>query len=232
MDLGVFFSTDAWIDLWDVKNHAIEWGVHNAAWFDRLNVENYLTLGLTYLQRVITAPTYEVRFDAIDKARTSRSLSLGKSLTHAPDQPLNPGRVAVAPNACDSDSGPKDVYIWAHSNSPPSYYIGHTSTDYFIDDIQCEYPRLRQYGYVMWDHRRLEEWGLLNLAFQQWSDQSNCQMSEEEDSSQDVPEITLHVSIQARCRIFYAGGRGWWVQGDESKIVWPGGKAPDGWMSS
>lgn len=188
-------------------------------------------LGLAYLHRVVTASTDEARYDAIDTAPNFDPLSLHKGLSYRPYQShlgslpftqwpeLEREQILDESHACDFDNGPKRAWLWAHEDS---YRL------YCNDEIYDRQVYLRQHGYVMWGLCRWECWGLSRMAFEEWEDLCN-------ESPVPTPtegeKAEMQYSFKARSRIYNAGGRGWWAPGDESRIVWPGVKAPDGWLS-
>ena len=109
-------------------------------------------------------------------------------------------RYIRSPSQNDPDPGPAKAWRWAHE---------HVSRDSFV---QYEYHReLRKRGYVMWDLERLERWNLFGAAW-------------ESDPKVDIDYVqeyqAMIKSFDERSEIYERGGRGWWSEGDESKIVW------------
>jgi hypothetical protein len=79
----------------------------------------------------------------------------------------------------------------------------------------------REWGYVMWDRSRLDGMGIFE---DDWVER------EAEPPSEDIirrREQRL-ASTQRRGEIYWAGGRGWWSFNDESKVVWPNRREPNG----
>ncbi|RDL31018.1 Uncharacterized protein BP5553_09807 [Venustampulla echinocandica] len=113
-----------------------------------------------------------------------------------------------SPFVQDPDSGPADVWFWAHQEVTQSQFIN------------CDSQRsLRERGYVMWSRTRLVEMDVLQTPWEEPDEppptQNEIQWEAQKESSYD-----------RRCSIYLSGGSGWWDFDDESKIVWPGGKAP------
>ncbi|KAH8432975.1 uncharacterized protein LDX57_010610 [Aspergillus melleus] len=102
----------------------------------------------------------------------------------------------------DPNSGPSQVWIWSHMKMPAPDFVGGVAT-----------RELRRAGYVMWDSSRLETMGLLTqepfripppLDFIFWG---------------QPPEEVIQ-SIMKRFRLYLMGARGWWAEGDESRLRW------------
>ncbi len=110
-------------------------------------------------------------------------------------------------SACfpDADCGPEQVWRATHQQSGCARWA-----------FGAAHVLLREMGYVLWDRQRLVAHGMLGGAWtwpraRQWrySRQDRCQR-----------EAALR-SYHRRSEIFWMGGRGWWAEGDESKIRYP-----------
>ena len=170
-----------------------------------------LSLGLNYLRRLVTAKTYKERYQLLAPNRRSDFYFLHEGLIASnmvddDDVELceysseDERRYIHSPILNDPNPGPAKAWRWAHE---------HVSRDCFV---QYEYHReLRQRGYVMWDLERLEHWDLFRAP---WENAS-------EAKSELVEEYEAMIkSFDTRSEIWHRGGRGWWSEGDESKIVW------------
>ena len=103
----------------------------------------------------------------------------------------------------DPDIGPERAWRWAHHEIYASSFImAHDNHD------------LRGNAYVMWDNDRLERLGLCS---------ETCASPPEEHVYKMRSRTEVEVmerSFVERTNIWIRGGRGWWAEGDESKIVW------------
>ncbi|MCJ1391400.1 hypothetical protein MMC18_004264 [Xylographa bjoerkii] len=139
----------------DVAEHDIDWGEWEIPYVDdydapdNFHKEGYLSLGLSFLHRLVTAETYEQRYALISPALRSNDHFLFEGLqTQGEDdgQPISEygndvGQVdvdALLPGS--EDLGPVRAWQWAHADSS-------LERCYFRDDQQF----LRQSRYVMWD---------------------------------------------------------------------------------
>jgi len=80
----------------------------------------------------------------------------------------------------------------------------------FLNSNAC----LRQRGYVMWDHKRIEDESILHTL----------EKAQEDDGRQPWPTDEwdkMQRSFDKRSEIWLQGGSGYWSEGDTSKIVWP-----------
>ncbi|EGD94589.1 hypothetical protein TESG_02099 [Trichophyton tonsurans CBS 112818] len=98
--------------------------------------------------------------------------------------------------------GPAEVWRTTH--------LEMSSYNFVMAD---EHISLRERGYVMWDYSRLSNWGLLRVPWQ--------------PPPREPPEVELDMrekvfrSHQRRSDIYLQGGRGWWSEEDESRVVYP-----------
>ena len=113
-----------------------------------------------------------------------------------------------SPFAVDPDSGPSDVWRWAHQNDTCARFVN--------DDSKMV---LREFGYVMWDRTRLDGW---NIFVTPWEVLDT--VASTDDRTQRWAE--MQISFDQRSKLYMAGGRGWWRLGDESKVTWLHGKSP------
>ncbi len=114
------------------------------------------------------------------------------------------GTLAHSSNMSDPDSGPSDVWRWTHQQSSRAGFVFST-----------EHTQLREFGYVMWDRKRLLEHDLLST---QWMNPRRRPYDPDEYRRR---QDDMSRSFDLRSEIWRRGGRGWWAEGDESKVVWP-----------
>ncbi|MCJ1402995.1 hypothetical protein MMC11_006217 [Xylographa trunciseda] len=202
----------------DVAEHDIYWGEWYIPYFDdwdspeNFHKEGYLSLGLSYLHKIVTAETYEQRYDLISPVLRSNDNFLYEGLqTQGEDdgQPLpeygnDAGQIyvdALLPGS--EDFGPVRAWQWAHADSSRERY-------YFRDDQRV----LRQSGYVMWDMSRISDW--IELRWDSYP-QLRSQIDDGED---ERLRKAMQKSWSERSKVLQRGGRGWWAPGDESKVQW------------
>lgn len=191
--------------------HDIEYGERRVRYCDderNFHKEYYLSLGLGFLVKVSKAKTYDDRyrllnythpdehflFYALEQAAYDRRRGALLDDTHEQ-------RVAISETAAfpDGDLGPLRAWEWAHADFP-SYTVFS----------QFEQGNLRDRGYVFFDLDRLEEWDMFAQPFEDIKvRQGHGQEFEDMKRSWDV-----------RSSIYERGGRGWWSDGDESRIRW------------
>lgn len=108
-----------------------------------------------------------------------------------------------APFIEEADQGPFTAWRWAYKDTTASY-------TYFADALTS----LRSQGLFLFDYDRLLKSGLLNSPFQQ-----NAYLQErKEEFFRDVHK--LEHSQRKRSEIYDAGGRGYWIEEGNSKLIW------------
>ncbi|KAL9100316.1 MAG: hypothetical protein Q9163_004295 [Psora crenata] len=202
----------------DVAEHDIDWGVHSVPFLnDEDSPQNgykeaVLSRGLEFLRELITAKTYEDRRRLLygtgcDNMFLFKGLSSHVEGGNAPhlagsDGDDDGGAWSVQAADSEDDDGPIIAWRWAHARST-------VRRDYFRRDT-CY---LRERGYVMWDHKRLDQWRLLDKeprSFMVMQDNFNPELRNRQRDSH-----------RARARIWSQGGRGWWSPKDGSRVEWP-----------
>ena len=102
----------------------------------------------------------------------------------------------------DPDVGPERLWRWAHHEVSALWFI-----------MSQRNHELRAQAYLMWDNNRIEKLGLF----------SNMYSIPPEEHYYERSRIEFELmerSCLERKRIWMRGGRGWWTEGDESRIVW------------
>ena len=189
--------------------------------------EHYLALGLGWLHQLVTADTYSERYHMLapelkysDGALT-RALTDGPYLSSVDPQDFNDvayGRLSEDDRRKlyqqifveDDDIGPMEAWQWAYQGEAPDFF-------------RPEQEQLRKRGYVMFDYDRLCQWGLFAKPFDAGEALENWRKLNVQDSDERFEQITR--SWAERSKVWLRGGRGWWSEGDESRLAWPDGKA-------
>ena len=213
----------------DVAKHDVEWGCNAVPYLDNdcgvgenMYKKAYVARGLEYVHRLVTADTYDARYDILEEQdpQSCGSGGFGNRLSdvlesHVEDDgmPLKDYTEELKtlhigpPFLNDSDRGPMEAWRWANSKSSKGQF-------YFRED----HRPLRQRGYVMWDLQRLLNWKLLetpvdNMIAPHWPGYLERLKRQDE-------RVEQRESFKERSRIWMHGGRGWWAPGDESHIRW------------
>lgn len=206
----------------DVAEHDVAWGAFNVDYGDLIDspyIQHVLSLGLEELHRITLASTYEERYRLLNTPSGPPATSgfLQDALETANNanedlflDRLTPEQEALhikKPFFADPDSGPRDVWLWAHKVESWANWV-----------YQENRRQLRQWGYVMWDKSRLETAGVLQEPWYDPTDTLDYLLEEEEAVRQ---RGYMQNSWEKRERIRMKGGSGWWSWGDESKVKWP-----------
>ncbi|MCJ1434095.1 hypothetical protein MMC27_003461 [Xylographa pallens] len=198
--------------------HDIEWGEESVTygvddWHAPENSwkQGILSLGLNYLRRLVTAETYEECYQLLAPNRHGDHYFLNEGLVAS--NRLDEGDVELcnytsedeqrwihSPFLDDPDPGPAKAWRWAHEHLPLDCFV-------HLDD----HRKLRERGYVMWDLERLEQWDLFREPWERVPE-ANVDFVQEYEA--------MIRSFGERSKIWRRGGRGWWSEGDESKVVW------------
>ncbi|OAQ61137.1 zinc finger domain-containing protein [Pochonia chlamydosporia 170] len=206
----------------DVAEHDVAWGAFNVNYGDLIDspyIQHVLSLGLEELHRITLASTYEERYrllntpsgppatngflqDALETANNANEDLFLDRLT-----PEQEALHIKKPFFADPDSGPRDVWLWAHKVESWANWV-----------YQENRRQLRQWGYVMWDKSRLETAGVLQEPWYDPTGTPEWLLQEEEAVRQ---RGYMQNSWEKRERIRMKGGSGWWSWGDESKVKWP-----------
>lgn len=180
---------------------------------DSLSIQNILSRGLEKLRQLSIVKTYEARYELLEHHPGSRYPFLYSALIDAngeyeylclSDFTSIEGQSRIRPPFFnDPDSGPADIWWWAHPDEPYEDYVDE-------DDRVA----LREWGYVMWDRARLDNFGIFQNRWE-----PSCP-NDEELRAKDQHYVEMMASFHARSKIWLMGGSGWWSPGDHSKIVW------------
>ncbi|KAF4420427.1 zinc finger domain-containing protein [Fusarium austroafricanum] len=214
----------------DVAEHDIAWGelrVEYGVGIESPYIQHLLYLGLEKLHQIITAETYEARHKLLNDRRFSCPRTRFDFLYDALDNVNEPDDTPLLlsdftqedershirpPFFNDPDSGPAEIWRWAHQDETQQQFV-----------YQKSRGPLREWGYVMWDSRRLHDLGILQKPFDSEGAWNASRLDLDQEGRHGAE---MAMSWEARSKIYMAGGRGWWSVGDDSKIVWKGGKTP------
>lgn len=189
-------------------------------------IQHLLSLGLEKLHQIITAETYEERYKLLNDHRSdcprARLDFLYDALgnVNGPDDKLylldftpEDEHSHIRPAFFDDpDPGPAKIWRWAHQDETQRHFVYQESRG-----------PLREWGYVMWDLRRLHDLGIFQKPF----DTEDAWNASRVDLDQEGRvRAEMGVSWEARSKIYMAGGRGCWSVGDHNEIVWKGQKPP------
>ena len=215
----------------DIVHHDVAWGalfVEDAFDLDSGYIQRLLSRGLVYLAAIATAETYDERYQVLyepyPKSGPEDFLYKGLGLSNGPDDGVELSEYTEdeeedfarlhQPFVHESNTGPFQAWRWAHQHE--------TNATFIYADSQRS---LREQGYVFWDQSRLEAWPL----FQRPWEPPDSSAADNERASHRA-SLNLWDRTTRRSQIYDHGGRGWWSPDDESKVVYPSGKAaPPKW---
>ena len=216
-----------------MAEHDIEWGERSVPYSNRNErddndyMEWCLSSGLEWLHKLVTANTYGERYEMFLPCLSTNCDFIGSMLFRTTSLPLpalgpfdafdgrnlaeldeeDQSKIMSTSFANDPDKGPSKAWRWAYQKSDVAkLYYG------------VEQEQLRERGYVMFDFDRLSRWNVFSApfdaeeAFDDW-----YKRRREED---DEPYERMTRSWDERSKIWLRGGRGWWSDGDESKLIW------------
>jgi hypothetical protein len=209
----------------DIAEHDVVWSVFNVNYADDIEdtayIEPIISRGLPLLHLTAMVKSYEERYKLLTPGYSKVSISSLRDALIASNDPSDGTwledftqeneRAHIRPSFFeDPDSGPEYVWRWAHQEVTSRQFVNTN-----------ERRHLREWGYVFWDQYRLDLMGILQSPF----DEDNTpEVHETEDAIRRKAE--RKDSRRRRRTIYNEGGRGWWSFENESKVVWPKGKAP------
>lgn len=173
-----------------------------------------ISQGIQFVHRFANEPSYDARKEIIEAAFSSPMTDLYDTMVnlfrddHGDQVPLAEctdeelARLLPAPCDRDTDKGPYEAWRVAFGYMHGTQWV-----------MMTDHAWLRERAYVLWDMRRLEEYGMLEVIENAPEDSA---LIEAEKDLEDMQE-----SFVERSRIWNKGGRGYWSKGDTSKIVWP-----------
>ncbi|KAF2105204.1 hypothetical protein BDV96DRAFT_695014 [Lophiotrema nucula] len=204
----------------DIAENDIAWGYNRIECDDERDcifIQALLSHGLEKLRRIMMAKTYETRYKLLNSGEypESRFPFLYEALKHAnradhavylSDFSPTVERTHIKrPFFDDSDTGPADIWRWAHQDETWRTFVNQDNRE-----------ALREWGYVMWDRARLEERAIFHSS---WEPPAP---NDEESRARIQRGAEMEMSWVARRYIYENGGRGRWGSGDYS---WPKSEA-------
>ncbi|ERS95277.1 hypothetical protein HMPREF1624_08489 [Sporothrix schenckii ATCC 58251] len=155
----------------DVAEHDISWGVSCVPYGVGVGsppLEHVLSWGLARLYHLTEAETYEERYRLLDAGRNPaptysflyEGLQMAAneydSIVFYDDiQPEDEARYFHTPFFADPDTGPADVWRWAHIDESWQNWV-----------YQEDRSHLRRWAYVLWDRARLEATGIFETPME------------------------------------------------------------------
>ena len=110
----------------------------------------------------------------------------------------------------DDDIGPRQVWAWAYIKRPLIFWMLYSRYKFY---------NLRVWGFCWWDMDRLIRWGVFNrICDDGWMEITSPLRWLPRELTSTAEQQSK--SWKERSRIWDQGGRGWWAEGDESKIIW------------
>ncbi len=175
--------------------------------FDDEYKEHYLSLGLTFLHKILNKSKYEEwREMILDNIYTDYDFLVQALEKYYPC----PDFADIADEDADMEfrgddgSGPNEAWLWSNE---------YTNSYYVNDDSKAN---LRKWGYCMWDSQRLSAWGLFRKPYD-WAyfnardDALRAELKRRYEEALRTEEL--------RSNVWLKGGSGYWTE-DESEIVW------------
>ena len=180
-----------------------------------------MSLGLSWLRRLAMANTYDERYRLLAPETGNQDHSFIYKTFYDPYDvqamlielsDLTEQSVLSHVNPPfieDSDRGPFTAWWWAYKDK-----------DFTAAEMYAvrELAPLRKAGYVMFDYDRVQRRDLLSRFFDQWKD------SQARKEKRIRARERLEESQRKRSKIYDRGGRGYWSEKGDSKLIW--GEAP------
>ena len=178
--------------------------------------DHCLSLGLAWLRKVTSAMTYDQRYRLLapETAMQNPDFLYKTFYYYSNDNQLDLIELSglteetfleyvSRPFVDDPDNGPYSAWWWAYkSQSAGNMYA------------EPEFTPLRETGYVFFDFVRLQSRSILHVPFEP------AMQSEQEKHQLQIEWNGLLESKRKMCEIYDSGGRGYWANGDTSKIIW------------
>ena len=179
--------------------------------------------GLEWLHKLVTASTYDERYQMFLPCLSTSSDFIGSMFVYAIPLPV-PGlelfdeellselseedqfKILNRNFAKDLDKGPSKAWHWAYQEMlVVELYYGLAQ------------EQLRERGYVMFNFDRLYKWNVFSAPFdmqEAYKDWCNRRLEQHTD------HFDMMKSWKERSNIWLRGGRGWWSNEDENKLIW------------
>ncbi|KAG2411784.1 hypothetical protein HFD88_009340 [Aspergillus terreus] len=203
----------------EIAAHDVDWGFrgvgfgYNEAWeAGTCRIGTLLSQGLSFLAKVIRAKSYEERYRLLTPNVRLIAWFLPEELPDLfhtdvdetvllKDYTAEQLKSLEGSKRSDADPGPAEAWHHTHLELGRLDFVGS-------DRVR----ELRRWGYVMWDYARLVEMGGLD---------SPVVLSDPLPHIPDFPRQDRVVeSLVTRRKLYWRGARGWWAEGDESRLEW------------
>ncbi|KAI9877686.1 MAG: hypothetical protein M1830_003128 [Pleopsidium flavum] len=175
--------------------------------FDDEYKEFYLSLGLTFLYKILNQSQYEEWRELIlDNIYTDYDFLVQALEKYYPC----PEFADIMDEDADMEfhrddgSGPNEAWLWSNEYSN-AYFVNNGSK-----------ADLRTWGYCMWDRQRLSAWCLLQQPYDRAHSRAR------DDALRAELKVRYDEALRTeelRSNVWLKGGSGYWTE-DESKIVW------------
>ncbi|KAL5365793.1 hypothetical protein BJX96DRAFT_159767 [Aspergillus floccosus] len=204
----------------EIAAHDVVWGSrgivfgYNEAWefdYGATHITALLSEGLPFLAEVITADSYEERYRLLTPKATRIAIFLPsdvQDIFHSDidervslkDYTAEQLKSLEGSKRSDTDPGPAEAWRHAHLELNWPAFV----CSYEVHDLQ-------RWGYVMWDYARLVEMGFFD---------SSVVLSDLPEGPDVAREERIVESLVTRRKLYQKGARGWWAEGDESRLEW------------
>ena len=188
------------------------WGEHSTNFKADANcstIQHLMTLGLERILEIATCDSYadrETLLKVEEIAPGENDGFLWSAFDHIRElSPLKGAGKAIleaSPFCSDIDIGAEQIWRLSLTDNPDTSFAVYEVPDWAS----------RQWGYVLWDYDRLNA---LDVLDRPWV----LAEGERRFSPGSLEDMTP--SLEARQAIYSRGGRGYWAEDDESRIVWP-----------
>jgi len=214
-----------------MAEHDVYWGFMHIprADFDYTEfIEGILAKGLCFIHKLSLATTYEDRRKLLGQERptyTYPNLDSALSEPHCflEDDVLGDGADLKTlgigePFYADPDSGPVDVWRWAHLDNPPDLFVNIKELSPF-----------RMWGYVFWDLIRIDNTNVMQNELD-WPFDLGQSYLRDIELEREQWELSREwsESVDRRTVIYQNGGEGWFALENESKVIYRGNNSTTG----
>lgn len=197
----------------DVAEHDVLWGKHNIG-FSPNHKEHYVSLGLAWLHKLAIASTYDERYQLLAPETGEQDPDfMTKTIAGAHDEVSSIQLPEVTEHTIlnyvrpsfsyEPDRGPFTAWWWAYKEE----------FDYHMY-ASLDLKTLRSTGFIMFDYDRIQRRDLLEILFLPYIG------LQEENDARVRRRQKMYRSRCKRSEIYDRGGRGYWSEDDESKLIW------------
>ncbi|PLB51354.1 hypothetical protein P170DRAFT_464271 [Aspergillus steynii IBT 23096] len=176
-------------------------------------IGNVISQGLAFLHGMLTAETYEKRYQLLTPNISRVNTFLPNALWFLfprdegdtellRDYDSEELALYTTPEAPESDPGPVEVWRQAH--------LDKTLRDFVYS---MDMREKRRWGYALWDYGRLAQLEVFDRPFTRapTPDYGEAELLE-----------AVTGSLVTRWKLWWKGARGWWSEEDQSQVRWEG----------